>query len=668
MVHYVLRMRFHIASTLKLAGDQGDAVSNIGEGLSTHTRYQTLKGVTGSGKTFTMAKIIERCQRPALILSHNKTLAAQLFREFKQFFPDNAVEYFVSYYDYYQPEAYVAKRDLYIEKDADINQEIEKLRNSATVSLMERNDVIVVATVSCIYGLGNPRAYRDMRIHFGLGNTLNMTQLKLQLARLQYERSHDTLNNGAFRIKGDVIEIWPIYADKIYRIELEWDEVQHIRIVHSVTGEILEERDEITVYPSKHFVIPEEQVKCALDAIRTELRGRVQEFEREGKQVEAQRLSSRTLYDIEMIEEVGYCSGIENYSRHFSGRAAGSRPAVLLDYFPEDFVTFIDESHVTLPQLRGMFIGDRARKRNLVDYGFRLPSALDNRPLYYEEFETLTNQIIYVSATPGSVELQNSGSPLEQIIRPTGLVDPEIEVYPTEGQIEHLYASIQDRTAASERVLVTTLTKKLAERLTDYLAQMDVRVRYIHSEIDTVERTELLTDLRLGKYDVLVGINLLREGLDLPEVSLVAIMDADKIGFLRSATALIQTIGRAARNINGKVYMYADKMSDAMRTAIEETNRRRAIQSAHNKKHNITPYSITKDIQALLVREKAAKIEEGTLNTDIIKNKYNILIAKERRMLIKELENTMLEHAKRWEFEQAAVVRDEIEALKSQHP
>ena len=657
-------MDFRIASDLKLAGDQSGAVRGIVEGLSAQKRYQTLKGVTGSGKTFTMAKIIERCQRPALVLSHNKTLAAQLFREFKQFFPDNAVEYFVSYYDYYQPEAYVAKRDLYIEKDADINSEIDKLRNSATVSLMERPDVIVVATVSCIYGLGNPRAYKDMRVRFALDQTVDLAQLKLQLTRLQYTRTHDTLEHGSFRVRGDVIEIYPVYADKVYRVELEWDEVQHIRIVHSVTAEILEERDEVTIYPSKHFVIPEDQTKRALQAIREELTERVHEFERDSKVVEAQRLNSRTLYDIEMVEEMGYCSGIENYSRHFAGREPGSRPSVLLDYFPDNFITFIDESHVSLPQLRAMYIGDRSRKESLVQYGFRLPSALDNRPLYYEEFEGLARQIVYVSATPGNVELHNSGPPIEQIIRPTGLVDPEIELFPTEGQIEHLYASIQERVAASERVLVTTLTKKLAERLTDYFAQMDVRVRYIHSEIDTLVRTELLTDLRAGKYDVLVGINLLREGLDLPEVSLVAIMDADKIGFLRSATALIQTIGRAARNINGRVYMYADKVSSAMHTAIDETNRRRTIQREYNKAHSITPYSIRKDIQTLLVREKTAKVEEGILNTKIIRDKHNVLVAKERRLLIKELERAMLEHAKRWEFEQAATVRDEIARLK----
>ena len=658
-------MRFEISGNLKLAGDQGNAVARIAERLTTNKHYQTLKGVTGSGKTFTMAKIIERCQRPALVLSHNKTLAAQLFREFKHFFPQNAVEYFVSYYDYYQPEAYVAKRDLYIEKDADINQEINRMRNSATVSLMERQDVIVVATVSCIYGLGNPRSYREMRIHFALNQQIDLPQLKLQLVRLQYERSHDTLNNGAFRIKGDVIEIWPIYADKIYRIELEWDEVQRIRIVHSVTAEIIEELDEITIYPSKHFVVPDNQIKEALQAIRYELDERVAEFERENKAVEAQRLASRTRYDLEMIEEVGYCSGIENYSRHFAARPVGSRPAVLLDYFPKEFITFIDESHVTLPQLRGMYVGDRARKQSLVDYGFRLPSALDNRPLYYEEFIELTNQIIYVSATPGNEELTHSGAPVEQIIRPTGLVDPEIKVFPTEGQIEHLYANIRKRAAAGERVLITTLTKKLSERLTDYLAQMEVRVRYIHSEVDTLKRAELLTDLRAGTYDVLVGINLLREGLDLPEVSLVAIMDADKIGFLRSATALIQTIGRAARNINGEVHMYADKISNAMQQAIKETNRRRVIQNEYNRKHNITPYSIVKDVHTLLVREKAAKTEEGHLNTDIIKSKYNILIRKERQQLIKELEDVMVEHAKRWEFEQAAIVRDELEALKS---
>ncbi len=658
--------RFKVRSDYEPAGDQRRAIELLSEGIRRDDRFQTLKGVTGSGKTYTMAKIIEQVQRPTLVLSHNKTLAAQLYREFKEFFPENAVEYFVSYYDYYQPEAYVASRDLYIEKDASINEEIDRLRLSATTSLFERNDVLVVATVSCIYGLGSPQQYREMRVRVDVGASTDLHAIGRKLISLQYDRNDDVLKRGAFRIRGDVMEIYPAYHEEVaYRIEIEWDEVERIRVFNPLTGETIEEISTVIVYPAKHFVMPENEMQPAMELIRDELESRLEQLQAEGKVVEAQRLKSRTEYDLEMMEEMGYCAGIENYSRHLSGRAEGERPAVLLDYFPDQFLTFIDESHVTVPQIGGMYAGDRSRKESLVQFGFRLPSALDNRPLVYHEFEALLSSTVFVSATPSDVERERSTQVVEQIIRPTGLVDPEIDVRSTDGQIEDLYNEIRERVAAGERTLVTTLTKKMAEDLAAYLTNMGLKVRYLHSEIETIERVEILTQLRQGAFDVLVGINLLREGLDLPEVSLVAILDADKIGFLRSSTSLIQTIGRAARNVNGRVLMYADRMSEAMREAIEETERRRRVQLEYNREHNITPRTIEKAIRDILVREKQEKAADTRQSVDTMKKGYNLLVPAQRKRLISILEREMLEHAKNLEFEQAAVLRDEIESLKS---
>ena len=657
--------RFNLVSEYAPAGDQGEAIKKLYRGLQEGDAYQILKGVTGSGKTFTMANIIEKMQLPTLVLSHNKTLAAQLYRELQSFFPDNAVEYFVSYYDYYQPEAYVPSKDLYIEKDSSINEEIDRLRLSATSSLMERKDVIVVSTVSCIYGLGSPVAYRDMRVKLQVGQELNLGKLSRDLIRLQYDRNDAVLERGTFRIRGDVVELYPAYMkEAAFRFELDWDEISRIRRIHPLTGATIEELEGVQIYPAKHFVMPEEQVRAALDRIKGELENKLEEFESRGKLLEAQRLKSRTEYDIEMLEEMGYCSGIENYSGPLSGRSAGQRPAVLLDYFPEKFLAFIDESHVTLPQVGAMYEGDRSRKMNLVEHGFRLPSALDNRPLFFAEFEELLDRVIFVSATPGKLEHKKTDRVVEQIIRPTGLLDPVIEIRPTEGQIEDLYGEIGKRIEAKERTLVTTLTKKMSEDLTDYLSGLGLKVRYLHSEVETIERVEILRDLRMGTFDVLVGINLLREGLDLPEVSLIIILDADKIGFLRSATSLIQTIGRAARNENGKVIMYADKESLAMKEAIEETSRRRDIQLEYNRLHGITPQTIKKAIQEILVR-KREEVKRGEAETiEMVKGGYNILIPGERKQLIKHLEGMMLEHAKNLEFEQAALVRDEISELK----
>lgn len=654
---------FQVVSDFQPSGDQPEAISRLIEGFRANRTFQTLKGVTGSGKTFTMAKVIEGLGKPTLIVSHNKTLAAQLYREFKQFFPNNAVEYFVSYYDYYQPEAYVASKDLYIEKDSSINEEIEKMRLAATTSLLERPDVIVVSTVSCIYGLGSPRDYRDMRVRVDLGTELDVRQFRRDLVSMQYERNDDVPKRGCFRIRGESIELFPAYAEDGFRIETEWDQVQKISRFHPVSMETLEEMQTLMVYPAKHFVMPEQMLRESVGVIKSELELWHDQLMAQNKLVEAQRIKSRTEYDIEMLEEMGYCSGIENYSRHLTGRSEGERPAVLLDYFPDDFLTIIDESHVTVPQIGAMYAGDRSRKQNLVDFGFRLPSALDNRPLFFGEFENLCTRTLYVSATPSSHELERSGEPVEQIIRPTGLLDPIIDVRPTKGQIEDLYAEITRRIADGDRVLVTTLTKKMSEDLSDYLASMGLKVRYLHSEIETIERVEILTELRQGKFDVLVGINLLREGLDLPEVSLVAILDADKIGFLRSTTSLIQTIGRAARNEKGMVIMYADRESPAMREAIDETNRRRAIQEAYNTEHGITPQTVRKAIQDILIREQEEKREDGKRNVEIIKSEYNIMVPSQRKKLIKALEQEMLSHAKNLEFEQAAVIRDEIEEL-----
>ncbi len=656
--------QFKVVAGFQPAGDQAQAIEALSRGVLAGQKAQTLKGVTGSGKTFTMAKIIERAQLPTLVISHNKTLAAQLYREFKDFFPENAVEYFVSYYDYYQPEAYVPGKDLYIEKDSSINQEIDRLRLAATASLLERRDVIVVATVSCIYGIGNPRDYREMRLELTVGQRLDPEEARRRLVRLLYERNDAVLERAHFRVRGDVLEIFPSYTTDAVRVEFFGDQIERIRKIHPLTGESLGELDFFLIYPAKHFVTPEERLPDALERIRVELAARHKELLEGGKLVEAERLKSRTEYDLEMLQEMGYCPGIENYSRHLSAREEGERPAVLLDFFPERFLMFIDESHVTVPQVRGMYEGDRARKLNLVRYGFRLPSALDNRPLYFAEFERLIDRVVYVSATPSQEELEKSGQLVEQIIRPTGLLDPELEVRPSEGQIEDLYAEIRKRIQAGERTLVTTLTKRMAEDLSEYLSELGLKVRYLHSEVETIERVEILRDLRLGTFDVLVGINLLREGLDLPEVSLIGILDADKIGFLRSATSLIQTIGRAARHLNGKVIMYADRMSDAMKAAIDETERRRRIQAEYNRVHGITPISISKSVQDLLVRHKEEKQGLARFDLELIEKQYNVVVPKERQALVKRLEQEMLELAKDLEFERAAVLRDEIRRLQ----
>ena len=655
---------FVVHAPFNLSGDQGEAVDALYKGYLEGDRAQTLKGVTGSGKTFTMAKLIEKIQKPTLILSHNKTLSAQLYREFNTFFPENAVTYFVSTYDFYQPEAYVPGKDLYIEKEVDINDEIDRLRLHASFSLMERRDVIVVATVSCIYGLGNPVSLRDMLWTFRVGDDFDRSQVFAQLLRMLYERNDAILERGTFRPKGDVIEIYPAYLETAFRITLDWDTITDIVWFDALTGEKREHVDSVTLYPAKQFVMPQAQIDRAIKAIDDEKEERYEYFISNGQYVEAERIKSRVEYDLEMLQEVGYCSGIENYSRPLTGRKPGERPAVLLDYFPDDFVTFIVERHVTLPQIGAMYEGDRSRKMNLVNYGFRLPSALDNRPLKYEEFDSKVGQRIYVSATPGPREKEESIQIVEQLIRPTGLLDPEITVKPTEGQMEDLYGEIRKTIDKGERVLVTTLTKKMSEDLTTYLLGLGLKVQYLHSEVDTIERVEILRDLRKGKYDVLVGINLLREGLDLPEVSLVAILDADKIGFLRSATSLIQTIGRAARNADGRVIMYADKMSPAMKEAIDETEHRRKVQMEWNDKHGITPTTIRKEIEDILERE--IKDSEAIAKEDakILKGNYNLLLEKDRKKYIKTLEKQMMEYAENLQFEKAAVIRDEIQRIK----
>ena len=641
------------------------AIEGLVAGVKTGMRWQTLKGVTGSGKTFTMAKVIEALQMPALVISHNKTLSAQLYREFKTFFPDNAVEYFVSYYDYYQPEAYVPSKDLYIEKDSDINQEIDRMRLSATAALMERRDVIIVATVSCIYGLGSPDLYKEMRVYVDRGGELDLEDLKRRLVSLQYERNDAVLERGRFRIRGDVLEIYPAYLQEAYRIELDYDTVTRIRKFDPISGAAGPELDEAVVYPAKHFVMPEDQVHKAIDRIRGELDERYETLMAANKLVEAQRIKTRTEYDLEMLEEMGYCPGIENYSAPLAGRGPGERPGVLIDYFPKDFLTFVDESHVTLPQVGAMYSGDRSRKTTLVDYGFRLPSARDNRPLKYEEFLSVIDRVICVSATPQQEELAKSQRIVEQVIRPTGLVDPEIDVRPSEGQMEDIYAEVRARIAAHERCLILTLTKRMAEELTEYLTGLGLKVRYIHSEVETIERVEILKQLRQGDYDVLVGINLLREGIDLPEVSFIAILDADKIGFLRSATSLIQIVGRAARNAAGTVVMYADRTSEAMRVAIDETSRRRALQVQYNEAHGITPTTIRKAVEDILERHREERVEGAETEIEMLKRTHNLLVPEQKKALLKSLELQMLEHAKKLEFEQAALIRDEIERIKA---
>ncbi|AZT90271.1 excinuclease ABC subunit UvrB [Caldicellulosiruptor changbaiensis] len=656
--------KFKLVSDFKPTGDQPKAIEMLTEGILKGEKFQTLLGVTGSGKTFTMAKVIENVQRPTLVLAHNKTLAAQLCSEFREFFPENAVEFFVSYYDYYQPEAYIPETDTYIEKDSSINDEIDKLRHSATSALFERRDVIIVASVSCIYSLGSPEDYLNLTLSLRPGMIKDRDEVIRELIRMQYERNDIDFRRGRFRVRGDVLEIFPASnTDRAIRVEFFGDEIERITEFDVLTGEVIGRRNHVAIFPASHYVTTSEKLKRAIKSIEEELEQRLQELRSMGKLVEAQRLEQRTRYDIEMLQEMGFCKGIENYSRHLTGRPPGSPPYTLLDYFPKDFIMFIDESHVTIPQLRAMYNGDKARKDALVEYGFRLPSAYDNRPLTFEEFEEKLNQVIFVSATPGPYELKKSSRVVEQIIRPTGLVDPEIEVHPVKGQIDHLIGEIRKRVEKNQRVLITTLTKKMAESLTDYLKDVGIRVRYMHSDIDTIERMQIIRDLRLGKFDVLVGINLLREGLDLPEVSLVAILDADKEGFLRSETSLIQTIGRAARNVDGKVIMYADRITKAMQKAIDETNRRRKIQIEYNQKHGIVPQTVRKGIRQIIeatisVAEEEEKYE--SIEKDIVQN----MSKQEIEEYIKELEQQMKRFAIELEFEKAAKIRDKIFELK----
>ena len=658
--------KFEVVAPYEPAGDQPQAIDALCESVESGGSFQTLLGVTGSGKTYTVAKAIERLQRPTLVLSHNKTLAAQLYREFSGFFPHNAVGYFISYYDYFQPEAYVPTRDLYIEKEIDINQEIERMRLAATMALMERRDVIIVASVSCIYGLGNPKDFKDLRITLAVGHEIDMEVLLRSLVDLQYKRERDLLDRGQFRRRGDVLDIFPAYMEgEYYRLEFEWEELVSIRRMDALDHSVQEQLEELTIYPATHFAVPPERLKRAIDLTRSELDLRTAELEGLGKTLEAQRLRTRTIYDLEMLEEMGVCKGIENYSRHLTGRSEGEAPDVLLDYFPSDFLLVVDESHVTLSQVRGMYNGDRARKQNLVDYGFRLPSAMDNRPLKYDEFWRHCKQTIFISATPGDEERGKSGAIVEQVVRPTGLLDPEISVRSSEGQIEDLYAEIQKRIRRKERTLVTTLTKKMAEQLAEYLGGMGVKCQWLHSELNAIERVELIQKLRSGTFDVLVGVNLLREGLDMPEVSLVAILDAEKIGFLRSATSLIQIVGRAARNAAGAVIMYADRRSAAMEVCIRETERRRSRQQAYNEEHGITPKTIQKSVEAILERHLEEKTDSARASLQVLRGNTNLLDAKQCKKLIKSLEREMLEKAKNLEFEEAALLRDEIEKLKS---
>ncbi len=647
---------FKLVSPFQPTGDQPTAIAKLVEGIRRGDKFQTLLGATGTGKTFVMAEIIARVQKPTLVLAHNKTLAAQLYSEFREFFPHNAVEYFVSYYDYYQPEAYVPQHDLYIEKDSSINEEIDRLRLAATSALLSRRDVIIVASVSCIYGLGSPEEFGGVRLALKRGETRNRDKVLRHLIEIHYERNDFDLARAKFRVRGDTLEVAPAYGTTAYRIEFFGDEIDRIVEIDTTTGEVLQEHSRIEIFPAKHFITPQDKLNAALVDIEKELEAQIAKFKAEDKLLEAQRIEQRTKYDLEMLREVGYCSGIENYSRPLAQRAPGSPPWTLLDFFPDDFLMFIDESHMTIPQVHGMFNGDRARKETLIEYGFRLPSALDNRPLRFEEFERKIHQAIFVSATPAAYELQVSSRVAEQIIRPTGLVDPEVIVRPTKGQIDDLVAEIKTRIARHERVLVTTLTKRMAEDLSDYLHELNLKVHYLHSEVQTLERVEILRDLRLGVYDVVVGINLLREGLDLPEVSLVAILDADKEGFLRSETALIQTIGRAARHVNGQVIMYADTITDSMRRAMDETNRRRKIQMEHNAAHNITPQGIVKQVRDLTDRVRVVAEAKPSAPLEIPKA--------EGARVIAELEKQMKEAAQNWEFEKAALLRDQIIELR----
>ena len=656
--------QFELVSPFKPAGDQPQAIKEITEKILAGQRHQTLLGATGTGKTFTMSNVVKEINRPTLVMAHNKTLAGQLYSEFKEFFPNNAVEYFVSYYDYYQPEAYVPSSDTFIEKDASINDEIDKLRHSATSALFERNDVLVVASVSCIYGLGSPEEYESQVLSLRMGMEKDRDQLLRDLVDIQYARNDINFIRGTFRVRGDSVEVIPASREeRCIRIEFFGDEIDRIREVDALTGEIVGDREHVAIFPASHFVTREDKMKKAIKNIEAELQERLKEFRAENKLLEAQRLEQRTNYDLEMMDEMGFCSGIENYSRHLTFRNEGDTPYTLIDFFPDDFLVIVDESHATLPQVRGMYNGDRARKQVLVDHGFRLPSALDNRPLQFEEFEKKTNQLVYISATPGPYEREHSPDITEQIIRPTGLLDPEVDVRPIEGQIDDLLGEINKRTEHNERVLVTTLTKKMSEDLTDYLKELGIKVAYLHSEIKTLERIEIIRDLRVGKYDVLVGINLLREGLDIPEVSLVAILDADKEGFLRSERSLIQTMGRAARNENGEVVMYADKITDSMQVAIDETNRRREIQMAFNEKHNITPTTIKKDVRDVIRATVAAEDEEEYGETT---KSLTELSKKEKTKVIDQMDKEMKEAAKALDFEKAAELRDIILELKAE--
>ena len=649
--------KFKLESNFKPTGDQPQAIDALSKGILNNKKHQVLLGVTGSGKTFTMANIIEKVQKPTLVIAHNKTLAYQLASEFKEFFPNNAVEYFVSYYDYYQPEAYVPQTDTYIEKDASINDEIDKLRHSATAALFERRDVIIVASVSCIYGLGDPIDYENLMVSLRPGMIKDRDEIMRELIDIQFIRNDINFTRGTFRVRGDILEIFPASSsENTIRVEFFGDEIDRIVELNYFTGEIIGARNHVSIFPASHYATSQDKIDRAIISIESELEERLKELRGKEKLLEAQRLEQRTRYDIEMLKEMGFCQGIENYSRHLSGRLAGSRPYTLIDYFPEDFLIIVDESHVTIPQIGGMYEGDKSRKTNLVEYGFRLPSALDNRPLKFHEFEGMVNQIIYVSATPGPYELKHSESTVEQIIRPTGLLDPKIDVRPTEHQIDDLVNEIRKRAEKNERVLVTTLTKRMAEDLTDYFKEIDIKVTYLHSDIDTIERMEIIRDLRLGKYDVLVGINLLREGLDLPEVSLVAILDADKEGFLRSETSLIQTTGRAARNVSGQVIMYADNITKSMQKAIEETYRRREIQDKYNKEHNIIPKSIVKDVRDVIEATIALEEEE--------KYEAEVFSGEDITAMIDALQSAMLKAAEELNFEKAAELRDKMIELK----
>ncbi len=655
--------RFKLVSEFRPKGDQPKAIEALSEGVLKGVHHQVLLGVTGSGKTFTMANVIERVQKPTLVISHNKTLAAQLYGEFKELFPDNAVEFFVSYYDYYQPEAYIPSTDTYIEKDTLINEKIDKMRHAATRALLERNDVIIVASVSCIYGLGSPEAYHGMLLYLERGMEISREEILSKLVEILYERNDIDFHRGTFRVRGDVIDVFPAHEEnRAIRIELLGDRVKALSEIDPLRGKVLQSIEKIPIYPGSHYVTPAGQLQRAIQSIREELRERVAWFKAQNRLLEAQRLEQRTNFDLEMLQELGYCQGIENYSRHLTGRRPGEPPPTLLDYYPKDYLLFIDESHVTIPQLIGMYRGDRSRKETLVEYGFRLPSALDNRPLMFEEFEERVNQVIYVSATPGEYEMEKSqGRVIEQIIRPTGLSDPLLEVKPAKNQVDDLFEEIQERLRRKERVLVTTLTKRMAEDLTEYYADLGIRVKYLHSDIDTLDRVEILRDLRLGKFDVLIGINLLREGLDLPEVSLVAILDADKEGFLRSEKSLIQTFGRAARNVNGKVILYADKITGAMHQAILETNRRRKIQEEYNRIHGITPQSIKKSVRDIL----SSIYEADYFTVPIVSDpKEEYLSLKEIPSRIEKLKKEMKEAARRLEFERAAEIRDRIQRLE----